>query len=466
MYKNKTLFFDNRWHVSNSKNIFKYKNFKKSKISVVNPLDKEITSLINSSSIFQELWKKKSNIEKFKILKLIANQIKKNQKILAKEEMFDTGKSYNQAISEIKYCYKLWLHASETIQKIKEKKIFINKKTFCKISYEPIGVTAVIVPWNFPFIVLSERLPYILASGCVGIIKPSEYASGTLIKFVDLVMKIGKVPKGLINLITGGSEIGSKITTNKKVKCISFTGSSFTGRKVMRAASRDLKRISLELGGKNPIIIFNEANLKNAAKNVFTSFTHNSGQCCVGASRIFVEDQVYEQFLKYFKEILNKNSKYFQMSNFMQYEKVLNFLRKKKINKNQIFHGKIPDKKNKNLKIKPIVFHNLSQTDKIHTTELFGPIITVEKFKNHQKVKKIIDKSNYGLACMIWTNNILRAQKFIKGIQIGRLWINGNIKQNYPNIPIGGFKWSGIGRETGDAALQNYSETKSTIINY
>lgn len=465
MYKIKSLFIDNKWHKSNSKEEIDYKNLKKKKIIIKNPSKNELDILIQSSKTAQENWKKKSNLEKSKILELISKIIKKNQKKIALQEMFDTGKSFEQALDEIKYCHKLWLYASKIVLNSKEKKIKINNNTVCKIYNEPIGVTAIIVPWNFPFIVLSERLPYILASGCVGIIKPSEYASGTLIKFADILKNNKNIPIGIINLITGGPKIGANLVSNKSIKCISFTGSSLTGRKVMRKASNDLKRLSLELGGKNPIIIFKDADLNKATRNVFTSFTHNAGQCCVGASRVFIEEIIFNKFKKYFKKILKKNQKSYQISNFMQYEKIFSYLNKNKLTSNNIFYGEIPRKKDKNFKIKPIVFENLSLKNNIHKTELFGPIVTIEKFNNHEKLKKLLDESNYGLACMVWTKNTKKAQFFLKGIQIGRLWINGNIKQNYPNIPIGGFKWSGIGRETGENALENYSEPKSIIIN-
>ena len=464
MFKNKSLFINNTWHTSSSKNFFEYKNLKKIRIRINNPKKDELYSLIDSSKAAQIFWKNKSNSEKSKILKIISNLITENKKSIALKEMFDTGKSYNQALDEIKYCHELWEHASKIVLNFREKTIRINKKTYCKIYNEPIGVTGIIVPWNFPFLVLSERLPYILASGCVGIIKPSEYASATLIKFMDLIKDNKKIPNGIINLVTGGAKIGSDLVKNKDIKCISFTGSSITGKNVMKKASTNLKRLSLELGGKNPIIVFKDADLKKTIKNIIISFTHNSGQCCVGASRIFVEKKIFKKFQRLFKEELEKNNKFYQISNFMQYEKIFKYLNKKNFLQ-KIFYGEIPKKKNKKLQIKPIVFKNLSKQNDIHKTELFGPIITLESYEKNEELKKLIDESNYGLACMIWTKNIKEAQKFIKGIQIGRLWINGNIKQNYPNIPIGGFKWSGLGRETGDMALENYSEKKSIIIN-
>ena len=153
---------------------------------------------------------------------------------------------------------------------------------------------------------MSERLPYVLAAGCVGIIKPSEYASSSLIKFVDLIKNNKKIPNGIINLITGDSTVGAKLVENKHIRCISFTGSSETGKKVRKRLVPILKRLNLELGGKNPIIIFKDADLRKTIENVIISFTHNSGQCCVGASRVFVEEIIYERFKFFFKKALEK----------------------------------------------------------------------------------------------------------------------------------------------------------------
>ena len=466
MYKNKSLFIDNKWIKVKTNDVFTFKNYKNLRIDIKNPKKDKIKDLVESSKKSFDIWKFKTNQEKSKILKIIANIILKKKVILARQEIFDTGKSYSQAIDEISYCYKLWSHASRITLNKKDKLVKLKKNTYCKIINEPIGVTSVIIPWNFPLLVMSERLPYILGAGCVGILKPSEYASAALIKFVELIKADRRVPKGIINLITGDAQVGTELVLNKNVKCISFTGSTTAGKKVMKKSSSNLKRLSLELGGKNPIIIFNDADIKKSVENVIVSFTHNSGQCCVGASRIFVEEAVYQKFRLLLKKDLDKNKKLLQISNMMQYEKIFKYLKKNSnILGKKVFYGQFPRIKNKYLKIRPIVFENLSINNDIHKTELFGPIITIESFKDKFNLKKILDESNYGLACMIWSKNIKKTIEFTRGIQIGRLWINGNIKQNYANVPIGGFKWSGIGRETGDNALENYSESKSIIIN-
>jgi betaine-aldehyde dehydrogenase len=464
MHRNRSLFYDNRWHRSQSENQFVFKNLDNKKILIQNSNLDDIKKVINSSKNSFNFWKKKSLIEKSKYLYNISKIILKYKNILAKKESFDTGKSFSQSESEVNHCAELWKHASKEILKFNSKKIKINNTTFCRIYNEPVGVTAVIIPWNFPLIVLSERLPYILATGCVGILKPSELASSSIIKFIEII-KEANLPKGVINLLTGDHSTGSLLIKQKDVRMISFTGATETGKKVMKVASADLKRVSLELGGKNPFIVFNDANIDKAVKNCIVSFTHNSGQCCVGVSRVFIEEKYYKNFSEKLKMNLLKENKLFRISNERQYNKVFSYLKKRNFNKEKILVGKIPSYKNKKFIVKPLVLTNLSNNDDIHKSEMFSPIITLESFKNKSDLLDILNKSKYGLSCIVWSKNISKSLNFINEIQIGRIWINGNINQNYPEIPIGGFKWSGIGRETGKSGFEMYSEKKSVIVN-
>ena len=231
MYKDKSLFIDNKWIKVKTNDVFTFKNYKNLRIDIKNPKKDKIKDLVESSKKSFDIWKFKTNQEKSKILKIIANIILNKKVILARQEIFDTGKSYSQAIDEISYCYKLWSHASRITLNKKDKLVKLKKNTYCKIINEPIGVTSVIIPWNFPLLVMSERLPYILGAGCVGILKPSEYASAALIKFVELIKADRRVPKGIINLITGDAQVGTELVLNKNVKCISFTGSTTAGKK-------------------------------------------------------------------------------------------------------------------------------------------------------------------------------------------------------------------------------------------
>lgn len=454
------------WKKSNSNSFFSFKRLNNKKIIIVNSKEDDLQNIIKFSEKGSKTWENTNYKERSLILKKFSKLIKKNKEELALSEKKDTGKSIEQCRSEIDHCIKLWLHASSVIKKIKKKKLIISKKTYCEISYEPVGITAVITPWNFPLIVLSERLPYILAAGCVAIIKPSEFASESICKLVSLAKKAG-FPNGVINLLLGSGDItGSKLINHKSVKMISFTGSSFNGKNIMKSASGDLKRISLELGGKNPFIILDKLNLKNAVKNLIISFTHNAGQSCVGVSKVYIEKKNLKTLLEEIKSQLENQPKFTkQISNFKQYNKIYNFFKKNKFKKNNIVYGKLPQKINKQNIFFPIIFKNLRKDHPLNNFEIFGPVLTIETFKDIEKLKNELNSSNYGLSCLIWAKKINLALDFTKNLKIGRVWINGNITQNYPEIPIGGFKWSGIGRETGIEGIFNYSEIRSVIIN-
>lgn len=460
------LFSDNKWFKSNSKSYYNFKNIHKDSIKVINANNYDISKISNNASKGFEVWSKKTSKQRASTIKKIANLIKKNRIKLAQAEIRDTGKSLKQSLNEIDYCVKLWSHASYEALKIKDKIININKKTFCKITAEPVGLTALIVPWNFPLIVLSERLPYILSAGCSAIIKPSELASQSIISFIKCIKNSG-IPKGVINLILGnGISTGASLIRSKDIKMISFTGSSDNGKIIMKNASKDLKRVSLELGGKNPFIIFDKKNLKQAVKSVVLSFTHNAGQACVGISKLYIKENIFKDFEKELENYFQYFSKFENpISNFNQYLKIYEFIKKLKINKNQIIYGSKPKQINKNNIFYPMIFKNLKKNNSLDHTEIFGPILNVQKFKNIEKLKKELNSNNYGLSCVIWCSNIRNSEKFINNLRYGRVWVNGNITQNYPQIPIGGFNWSGIGRETGKSSIYNYSEFRSTIIN-
>ena len=266
------IFYNNKWLKSESKKKYETKSFNSKKnFTYPNCSDKDLENIVRSAEKFKKSSHKidKKTLKK-KLLK-ISKTIHKHRFFLAKKEILETGKNYDQAIGEVKYCATLWRYASNILKNLDGLKNLDNNHKGI-IKYEPMGIVSLIVPWNFPLIVTSERLPFILAAGNAVIIKPSEYASQSLIHLVKILRKEG-FPKGMINLIFGkGEKIGKNIVKNRKVNMISFTGSTKVGKKIMKLSSESIKRLSLELGGKNPIIIFEDANIFNAIKIVIKSF--------------------------------------------------------------------------------------------------------------------------------------------------------------------------------------------------
>ena len=344
--------------------------------------------------------------------------------------------------------------------------INLNKNHTGLIKYEPVGIVALIVPWNFPLIVISERLPFILAAGNSVIIKPSEHASLSIIYLVKILAKSG-FPKGTINLLFGkGEQIGKKIVSHDQIKMISFTGSTSVGKKIMKISSNKIKRLSLELGGKNSIVIFPDANLDNSIEIAIKSFTANAGQACVATSKLLIHYQIKEKFIEKLIKKLKDNELiknfYGPISNQMQFDKIVYFLRKSKKQHKKLIYGKLDNFKNNY--IGPIVFLDLPKNHMLIKSEIFGPILTINSFKSDNEGLKFVNDTGYGLSAVICGGNKKRNISFAEKIEAGRIWINESIDKNFPSLPIGGFKESGLNRECGKDAIKNYCEVKSIII--
>ena len=465
--KNQKIFFFNKWSNSKSKKKFIRKTPIKNKFFYYSECSNlDLKNVIESAKIGLKNNNDYNYEERSNFLRKISRIININIKELAKLESLETGKTYESAFQEIKYASNLWVSASKLVKKGFNYNIKQDNNVNVKIVHEPVGIVALIIPWNFPFIVLSERLPFILAAGNSVIIKPSEYASQSIIKFIQLLKKIN-IKKGILNLVTGSKNIGSLLVNNKNVNMISFTGSTQVGKKIMKKCSNSIKRLSLELGGKNSMILLDDANIDKSVDHLISSFTVNSGQACVGVSKVFVNKNIINLFINRLLSKLNKikNFKklYGPISTFKQYKKIKSLIDKSKKYKKNIIFGKF--KTNKSRFIEPIVYYDLPVSCELNSKEIFGPILSVIRYENYNNAVKMINNTNYGLSCVIMGKNKNQAYKIARKIEAGRIWINQSVTKNYANIPIGGFKESGLNRECGLEGIKNYTELKSIIIN-
>ena len=460
------IFYLNLWKKSFSKKKFTRKTFKKNKkIIYSNCNKKDLSLVINSAKLGLKANSNLSFNERKKKLYKTYKEILKNANKLAKLEALETGKKFVHAKQEIIHSSKLWLYASKNLKSLNSKKK-LNKTHKANINFEPVGIISLIIPWNFPFVVLSERLPFMLGAGNSVVIKPSEFASQSIIYLMKIIKKID-YPAGVVNLITGnGSKIGSQLSKDKSVNMISFTGSTKVGKKIMSVASKNIKRLSLELGGKNSIIILEDANLKKSINIIIDSFTGNAGQSCVSTSRLLVDEKIKDKLIYLLIKKLNsiKNFKkiYGNISNQRQYNLIKSVLIKNKKFKKNIIFGNLNfvDKKF----IEPIVFKDLPKRNSINLDEIFGPILSINSFKT---IDEAIDCSNYtkmGLSAVICCNNKKKALDIASRLKSGRVWINESVKVNFPEVPVGGFKESGLNREAGDEGYRTYSEIKSVIL--
>ncbi len=458
----KKLFYNNKWRKPSAKKFFKHYTYNGAEIKIPNCNGEDIKKCINSAKIGANKFKSFSNIKKSNILKKISLIIKKEANNLAIKESVELGKNFSNAKKEMLACADLWSHASKEVKEKKNK--IINKKNVKLIEYmDPVGIVCLIIPWNFPMIVLSERLPYILAAGNSVIIKPSEYGTLSINYLLKIIQKQG-LPTGAINFITGDKSVGQKLIERKEISMISFTGSTKSGKKIYSAASSSIKRLSLELGGKNPMAIFADANLNSAAEDILYSFTHNAGQCCVSGSKLFIQKKIYKKFIKILKSKIKNLSFYQSTATQDQFNKIKKIINKSIKIKIPIIYREPRLFDNTKRIIFPIIFKK-NKNSEILDQEIFGPVLTIEIFSNIEKLVELMNNTNYGLSALIWTKNKAKAFNLASQINFGRIWINGNISQNYPDLSIGGFKESGLNRETGVSGIKTYSEIKSIIMN-
>jgi acyl-CoA reductase-like NAD-dependent aldehyde dehydrogenase len=456
------LFYNNKWNKPVSKKVYKNNNPINLRVLLSNSNKKDVENCVYSALGAEKKFKNFSNLKKSEIFKKISEKIIINANELAQRESNELGKDFNSAKKEIIACAKLWKHASIIVKKKNFKLIKKNKIKLYEFR-EPVGIVALILPWNFPMIVMSERLPYILAAGNSVLIKPSENGCLSIDYFIRMIVNLG-LPKGVINYLTGDITTGKHIVNNKNISMISFTGSTEVGKEIYSKASKTIKRLSLELGGKNPMIVFIDANLKLASKDVIYSFIHNAGQCCVSGSKLFIEEKIAKKFLDIIKISLDKIHIFQNTTTTKQYNKIKKIILKALKNKIPTIYKKKKLFDDEKRIIYPIIFQPRKKVDYLEK-EIFGPILLVRKFKKKKELIKFINDTNYGLSALIWTKNKRKAMEIASNINFGRIWINGNISQNYPELSIGGYKESGMNRETGDSGIKTYSEIKSIIVN-
>ena len=344
---------------------------------------------------------------------------------------------------------------------------------FGVVTREPVGVVGVITPWNFPFLILCERVPYVLASGNVMVAKPSEMTSATTLILAEILTEAG-LPDGCFNVVTGsGRTVGQALIEHMDVDMLSFTGSTRVGRAVVEAAGKsNFKKLGLELGGKNPQIVFADADLEDAADGVAFGIAFNTGQCCVSGSRLIVERSVADDFARMVSEKLAKvvvgdpldeATQVGAITTDAQNNTILGYIQKGRDEGANLVYGGDAIDFGKGQYIQPTVFTNVTNDMTIAREEIFGPVLTVIPFDDIEEAIAIANDTEYGLAASVWTKNIDKALTISRRVQAGRFWVNTTLSGG-PELPIGGFKASGWGREAGMMGVEEYTQVKSVHI--
>lgn len=398
----------------------------------------------------------------------LADLVEQHAETLAAIESLDNGKSLLCSRGDVALVSKYLRSCGGWTDKIYGNVIDTGKDHFAYSLREPIGVCGQIIPWNFPLLMWSWKIGPALATGNTVVLKPAEATPLSALYASTLCQEAG-IPAGVVNIVPGfGRIVGERLCNHPDVKKIAFTGSTNTGRHIMKTAADSIKKITLELGGKSPNIVFADADLEKAVKSIAFGIFFNSGEVCCAGSRIYVQDSVYEEVLEKLKEYtetlsvgdpFDENTFQGAQTSQMQMEKILKYVQIGTDEGARVVSGG-ERKGERGYFIKPTIFADVDENMQIVKDEIFGPIVTVSKFSTVDEVIAKANDSVYGLAAGIHTKDVNKAIDVSNRIKAGTIWIN-TYNAFHQNVPFGGFGQSGIGSEMGAAALDNYTQVKS-----
>ena len=412
------------------------------------------------------------------LLRRLGDLIAERGPALAEIEVRDNGKLLAEMAAQLRYVPQWYYYFGGLADKIEGSVIPIDKPdTFTFTRHEPLGVVVAITPWNSPLLLAAWKLAPALAAGNTVILKPSEFTSASSLEFVKLVEEAG-FPPGVVNVVTGfGKEVGEPMVAHPKVAKVAFTGGEMSGQRVYETAASGLKKVSLELGGKSPNIVFDDANLDNAVKGAIAGIFAATGQTCIAGSRLLVQESIHDAFV----ERLVAFAKTARMGNPMspdtqvgpvttmpQYEKILGYLEVAKDEGALCVLGGAKAARPEcgdGWFVEPTIFTGVDNKMRIAQEEVFGPVLSVIPFRDEEDALAIGNDVVYGLAAGVWTQSIRRAITMSERLQAGTVWVNTYRAVSYM-APFGGYKRSGLGRESGQQAIHEYLQTKSVWLNF
>jgi len=411
------------------------------------------------------------------LLHKLGDIIAANAEQLAEVEVSDNGKLITEMLAQMRYLPQWFYYYGGMADKIQGAVIPVDKPdNFNFTLHEPLGVIAAILPWNSPLLLLAFKMAPALAAGNTMVVKPSEYTSSSTLKLAELVEEAG-FPPGVFNVVTGtGNTVGARLVEHPKVAKIAFTGGDAGGRAVYQAAAKHIKPVTLELGGKSPNIVFEDANFDNAIKGVISGIFAATGQTCLAGSRLLLQRSIHDEFV----DALVAFAKTARMGNPMssdtqvgpittpvQYEKILHYISVAKDDGAHLALGgaavQSPQCGDSPWFIEPTIFTQVNNHMRIAQEEVFGPVLAIIPFDDEEEAIAIANDIDFGLAAGVWTESIKRALKVSSAIRAGTVWVNTYRAMSYMS-PFGGYKKSGVGRENGIDAMYEYLQTKSVWI--
>ncbi|SMN22989.1 similar to Saccharomyces cerevisiae YPL061W ALD6 Cytosolic aldehyde dehydrogenase, activated by Mg2+ and utilizes NADP+ as the preferred coenzyme [Maudiozyma saulgeensis] len=455
-------------------------------VEVTNPATEEVITSVSSGSrddveyavksaehaFTKTNWATQDPKERSRILRKLADLVEENVELMASIETVDNGKSVALSRGDIGLMVDCLRDAASYADKVNGRTIDSGDGYMNFTIKQAIGVCGQIIPWNFPTMMLAWKIAPALAMGNVSILKPASATPLTALFFANLCKQAG-VPAGVVNIIPGsGREVGNAITEHPKIRKLAFTGSTDVGKGIaVNSSTTNLKKITLELGGKSAHMVFDDVNLEKTIPNLINGIFRNSGQMCSAGSRIYIQEGIYDKVMAAFKEVTEKikvgnpfDESNFQgaISNKDQFETIIKYIEIGKEEGAKILTGGTRVG-NRGFFIRPTIFYDVKQDMRIVKEEIFGPVVVISKFKNIEDGVAMANDSEFGLGAGIETENLSTALKVAKMLQSGTVWIN-TYNDFDSRVPFGGVKQSGYGREMGSEVYDNYTEIKAVRI--
>lgn len=433
-------------------------------------------AIVSARAAFDSgVWSEMAGKDRAAILSTVADLIEANVERLALIETLESGKPISQSRGEVGGAPELWRQAAALARTAYgDSHNGLGADMVAMVLKEPIGVVSIITPWNFPFWILSQKLPFALAAGCTCVVKPSEITPSTTVMLGELLIEAG-LPPGVCNIVLGyGDPVGSTLSTHPAVDMISFTGSTAVGKRISAVASDTLKKVALELGGKNAIVVMPDADLDQAADATVFGVYFNVGQCCNSSSRVIVHEDIAEAFTEKvialsrkvrFGDPLDPTTQVGAIVTAAHNEKIDAYVRDAEAQGATIALGGgrlLVDGLGDQF-YQPTVVTNLTPDMAIARDEVFGPVLSVLTFTTLDEAIAIVNDSDYGLSAGIWSANVHTCLAFSRKVQTGTVWTN-TWMDGFPELAFGGMKQSGQGREIGQYGFDEFLEVKSVVM--
>jgi len=417
-------------------------------------------------------WPRLSGAQRARVMRRVAELIEENLEPLARVEALEGGKPISQARGEVATTAEIWWYAATLAQHSYGDALnHIGEQYLGLMVREPIGVVGVITPWNFPLLIVSQKLPFALAVGCTTVIKPSQLTPGTTIMLAEYCREAG-MPDGVVNVVTGTGGAGRRLSEHPDVDMVTFTGSTAVGKHVIAASANTVKKVELELGGKNPQVVLPDAVMDRAVDAVVFGVYFNQGECCNSGSRLLVHESIADEFVgrvvERAREVkvgdpLDADTLVGAIASDEQMATIERLVGEGRESGAELLLGGDRLESQMGRYFQPTVFDRVDPTMSIAGEEIFGPVLSVLRFADLDEAVAIANSTIYGLSAGVWTQDIDSAITFARRAHAGTVWVNCWM-DGFPEMSFGGYKQSGLGRELGRSALESFTELKTITI--